>query len=68
MFCKHKIVGSSPIRSINLEHGVNGNVSALGVGVMGSNPIVLNLFCIAQSAEQRAFNSEVLGSIPSARI
>ncbi len=64
MFCIHKIVGSSPVHSNN-EHGVIGNVSALGVGVMGSSPIVLN-FCIAQSVEQRAFNSEVLGSNPSA--
>lgn len=31
---------------------------------MGSNPIVLN--CIAQLVEQRAFNSGVLGSSPSA--
>lgn len=47
------------------KHGVIGNVSALGVGVMGSSPIVLNN-CIAQLVEQRAFNSEVLGSSPSA--
>ena len=47
------------------KHGVIGNVSALGAGVMGSSPIVLKI-CIAQSVEQRAFNSEVLGSSPSA--
>lgn len=59
MFCIHKIVGSSPIRSKNLnEHGVIGNVSALGVGVMGSSPIVLTLFilfCIAQSVRATSF-------------
>jgi hypothetical protein len=40
MFCKHKTVGSSPIHS-KFEHGVIGNVSALGADVMGSSPIVL---------------------------
>lgn len=63
-----------------IEHGVIGNVPVLGTGVMGSSPIVLTekncpprpplcyafkVFCIAQSVEQRAFNSEVLGSNPS---
>jgi hypothetical protein len=41
MFCKHKTVGSSPIHSKIEEHGVIGNVSALGADVMGSSPIVL---------------------------
>ena len=41
MFCKHKTVGSSPIHSKRNEHGVIGNVSALGADVMGSSPIVL---------------------------